>query len=102
MSQTFFPGTDRTDFWTNQPINLSKLDEEINLKCNFLRWNLSPNKAGFSGLSMNEYKNWQLQGLPAKYQIFLHWTLDGKNGFDISLPPGLKNLVQGAINEHTP
>ena len=98
----FIPKNTTIKIWKNEDIDIQKLSEEIRQSLEAIRWENSNNKRGYSGISVDEYPDWQNEGLPGRWRIRIHWTLDGEFGFDIQLDPIMEKKIRNTINKHIP
>lgn len=86
-------------FWTNKEINLSKLTGEIEIAMGVKKWQDVEDSDGFSGLSMVDHDDNDTSALAKRY-IIVHWSNDGKHGFNIDFPANMKIIIKKAIVDH--
>ena len=97
----FKPKKDKhSQFWTNKDIDVVKLDKEIKLTLEVERWEDSPTKEGYSGISVQSDHHGTEKDRQKKHLIVVHWTLDGKEGFNIDFPPDLFGKITSTIASH--
>lgn len=89
-----------TEFWTNNDVDLKKLEGEIKIAIDVKKWEDCEDKDGLSGLSMVEWEDSKKYNKIAKRKIVIHWTNDGVNGFDVSFPDNYVKIVKKTIKDH--
>ena len=96
----FVPTKKFKEFWTDGDVDISKLGEEIRIALGVKRWEESPTKEGFSGISVESDHLGKEKNRHKKHRIVVHWTLDGEFGFNIDFPPNLVGIINSIIAKH--
>ncbi len=87
-------------FYTNKDLDIQKLDEEIRMALGATRWENHPEKKGYSGITVVTDDNFEANGKPGKHRIIIHWTEDGKNGFNIDPSEAQEGDIKTSIANH--
>lgn len=91
--EIFKKQNNHSKFNTTNDLNIEKLDKEIRLSLGVKKWEDSVEKEGYSGISITKK-------LDNSREVVVHWTLDGKNGFNIQFDEQQKNKIESVIKNH--
>lgn len=86
--------------WTNNPVDVSKLDGEIRKYVKATKWEDNSTKKGYSGISVSHFPNWREEYQEAEYAVLVYWTLDGEFGYAIDMPKDLSDGVAEVVKKH--